>query len=39
MTANSEQSQTKSQLNNYQSYLEQKVGSLFSSWKKNYYIC
>ena len=41
MIANlNEQNQYKlEQINNYESYLEQKVGSIFSSWKKDYYIC
>ena len=41
MTVNlNEQNQSKlEQINNYESYLEQKVGSIFSSWKKDYYIC
>ena len=39
MTVNLEQTQSKSSIQNYESYLEQKVGSIFTSWKNNYYIC
>ena len=39
MTVNLELSQSKSQIQNYASYLELKVGNIFTSWKKNYYIC
>ena len=39
MTVNQEQQQIKSSIPNYESYLEQKVGNIFSSWKNNYYIC
>ena len=39
MTVNLEQQQIKSSIPNYESYLEQKVGNIFSSWKNNYYIC
>ena len=39
MTVNLEPTQAKSTVQNYEGYLEQKVGSIFTSWKKNYYIC
>ena len=39
MTVNLESIQPKTTIQNYESYLEQKVGSIFTSWKKNYYIC
>ena len=39
MTVNQEQVQPKSSISNYEGYLEQKVGSIFTSWKNNYYIC
>ena len=39
MAANAEQSPVKPLINTYEGYLEQKVGSIFSSWKKNYYVC
>ena len=39
MTVNLDQLPSKSQIQNHESYLEQKVGNIFTSWKKNYYIC
>ena len=39
MTSNSEQTQVKPLTNHYKGFLEKKVGSIFSSWQKNYYIC
>ena len=39
MTVNLEQVPSKVSISNYEGYLEQKVGSIFTSWKKSYYIC
>ena len=39
MTTNSGKSKLKSNISYFKSFLEQKVGNIFSSWKKNYYIC
>ena len=39
MTVNLEQDKSKSQIPNFEGFLEQKVGSIFTSWKSNYYIC
>ena len=38
MTVNLEQDKSKSQIPNFEGFLEQKVGSIFTSWKSNYYI-
>ena len=39
MKVNLEKAKQKLQVYNYEGYLEQKMGSIFSSWKKHYYIC
>ena len=39
MIVNSENSQKKLQILNYESYLEQESGFIFKTWKKFYYVC
>ena len=39
MMEKNERAQSKPQINHYENYLEKKEGNIFSSWKKNYYIC
>jgi len=39
MKVDLEKDNTKSQLLNCEGFLEQKVGNVFTNWKRNYYIC